>query len=52
MPKNMCVNVGASRPLLRNIAVFPRVISAEEPGDQGGRGGMKVMKGKDRRATC
>jgi Acetyl-CoA hydrolase/transferase C-terminal domain len=51
-PKSVCVYVGASRPLLQNISVGPHMFSAHEPGDQGGRGEMKVMKGTDRRATC
>ena len=51
MPKSVCVNVGASRPL-QNISVGPHVFSADEPGDEGGRGEVKVMKGKDGRATC
>ena len=33
MPKGVCVNVGASRPLLQNISVGPHVFSADEPGD-------------------
>jgi len=52
MPKSVCVNVGASRPLSQKMSVGPHVFSADEPGDYGGRGEMKVMKGKDRRATC
>ena len=30
MPKSVCVNVGASRPLLQHISVGPHVFSADK----------------------
>jgi hypothetical protein len=33
MPKSVCVNVGASRPLSQKMSVGPHVFSADEPGD-------------------
>ena len=30
---SVCLNVGASRPLLQNMTVGPHVFSADEPGD-------------------
>ena len=32
MPKSVCVNVGASRPLLQNISVGPHVFSGGRAG--------------------
>jgi hypothetical protein len=51
MPRSVRVKLGASR-YLQNISVGSHVFWADEPDNYGGQGEMKVLKDKNRRATC